>query len=207
MPRKIYVFIGVQGSGKGTQAELLAKKFELCHISTGDLLRSSTGELKTKIDSYINQGNFVPNELILEILKERMVQHDCDNGIIFDGFPRNLEQAKALDTFLEVTKVIEIKISDSESLKRLLGRRVCEKCGRSYNIYTSPKPEVEGFCDICGGKLVKRADDNEDAIKKRIATYHNETEPLLDYYKDKLVSINGENTIELIFEELIKRLS
>ncbi len=206
MTKKVYVFIGVQGSGKGTQAKLLAEHFGLCHISTGDLFRNCSGELKEKLDSYMSAGKFVPNELVLEILKARMVKPDCEKGIILDGFPRNLEQAKALDTLLEVTKVVEIKLSDSESLRRLSGRRVCENCKEGYNIYTAPKPKVAGICDKCGGKLVQRADDNEVAIKNRIEDYHNETEPLLDYYKTKVISVNGEQSIEGLYEELSRKL-
>lgn len=206
MLKKIYVFIGVQGSGKGTQAKLLAQKKGLCHISTGDLFRGCQGKLKEKLDSYMNAGKLIPDELVLEILKARIAKSDCDSGIILDGFPRNLEQAKALEKILKVTKVIEIKLSDIEALKRLSGRRICEKCKEGYNIYTAPKPKVAGICDKCGGKLIQRTDDNEEAIKKRINDYHNETEPLLEHYKETLFSVNGKQSIEDLFEELLKIL-
>lgn len=206
MSKKIYVFIGVQGSGKGTQAKIIAEKIGLCHISTGDLFRNCEGKLKEKLDSYMNAGKLIPNELVLEILKTRIAKSDCDKGIILDGFPRNLEQAKALEKLLKVAKVIEIKLSDSESLKRLSGRRICEKCKEGYNIYTAPKPKSDGICDKCGGKLVQRTDDNEEAIKKRIKDYHNKTEPLLKYYKEIVSSVNGEQSIETLSEELLKIL-
>ncbi len=206
MSQKIYIFVGVQGSGKGTQAKTISKELGMCHISTGDLFRELTGELKTEVDSYMNAGKLIPNELVIEILEERIEKDDCKKGIILDGFPRNLEQANALDKKLKVDKVVEIQISDKESLKRLSGRFTCENCKEGYNIYTAPKPKQNGICDKCGGKLVQRADDNPEAIKKRIEDYHNQTEPILNHYKDKVIKIDGEQTIEAINKELLEKL-
>jgi adenylate kinase len=207
MSQKVFLFVGIQGSGKGTQAKLVSEEKGFCHISTGDLFRSLSGKLKEKVDSYINQGNLVPDDLVLEMVKERISKPDCQKGIILDGFPRNIYQSSELDKILKVTKVIEIKISDEEALKRLSGRRVCSVCKGGYNIYTAPKPKKENICDKCGGKLIQREDDNIEAIKKRIVTYHKDTKPILDYYKDKLVSINGERDIDVIEKELIKILN
>ncbi len=201
------ILVGIQGSGKGTQAKFLSKKFKLCHISTGNLLRNITGDRKKEIDSLINNGKLVPDKTILEILKERMIQDDCENGIILDGFPRNIEQAKLLEKELNIQKVIEIQISDQESEKRLMGRISCPKCGIDYNIYTAPKPQKEGFCDKCGSQLTRRKDDNEESIKKRIKTYHEETKPILNYYKNKLITVNGEQSIEDVSKEILKKIS
>jgi adenylate kinase len=207
MSQKVFVFVGVQGSGKGTQAKLVAESLNLCHISTGDLFRNLDGELKKEVDSYINYGNFVPDKIVLKVFEERVLKKDCENGVILDGFPRNLSQAFELDKNFNLTQVIEIKISDEESLKRLSGRRVCSVCKEGYNIYTAPRPKKEGTCDKCGGNLIQREDDNKEAIKKRIETYHKETEPILEHYKNKVISVNGEREIGVIKEELIKILS
>ena len=200
------IFVGVQGSGKGTQAKIVASKLGVCHISTGDLVRSATGDLKIMIDEIINKGGLVPNELVLNVLKKRMTLEDCNEGIILDGFPRNLEQAKLLDQDVEVDLVVEIKISDKESIRRLSGRVSCEDCGEGYNTVTAPRPKDLEKCDQCGGSLVRRLDDNEEAITKRIKTYHDETEPVLDFYEDKVISINGERGIEKISKDILGRL-
>jgi adenylate kinase len=134
------IFIGAQASGKGTQAKIIADKLGIKHISTGDLLRSATGEFKKEIESYTTNGNLVPDELIFKLLKEKIKSL---NGFILDGFPRNLEQAKMLEKVTKIDKIIEIKISDNEAIKRISGRRNCPKCGRIYNIYTSPAPIKE----------------------------------------------------------------
>jgi len=179
----ILLFVGPQGSGKGTQAKIISKKLNLCHISTGNLLREISGKLKQEIDSYINNGKLVPDELIIKILKQRIKKEDCKNGIILDGFPRTLEQARDLDKILKIGKVIEISISDEEAIKRLKGRWNCKKCGIAYNLVTSPKPKQDKKCDNCGSALYQRADDiNEEAIKKRLAIYHEGTEPILEKY-------------------------
>jgi adenylate kinase len=199
------VLFGIQGSGKGTQAKLLAKELNLAHISTGDLFRSLSGELKTKVDAIINQGNLVPDELTLEILKERMSLPDCNNGFILDGFPRNIKQAEMLNQITEIDFAIEISISDEESMKRLLGRRSCKPCNKEYNInipFLAPKNGE--LCDLCKKPLFKRADDNESGIAKRLEIYHNDTEPMLKYYKS--IKINGEQSIEAVFADIVKSI-
>jgi len=188
----------------------VAKEMGFCHISTGDLFRdivkNGEGELRDKIEKMMNEGALIPVDLTLEVLKKRIERGDCEVGIILDGFPRNLEQAKLLDSVAEINKVVEIKISDEEALKRLSGRVTCEDCGGGYNLYTAPKPVDPEKCDRCGGKLVQRADDNEDAIKKRIQTYHDDTEPILEFYGGKVTKVDGERGIEEISEDIIEKL-
>jgi adenylate kinase len=203
---KVYLFMGMQGSGKGTQAKIISKELNLCHISTGDLLRETKGKLGEKIHNLINSGNMVSDELILEMIEQRIKQYDCKYGIILDGYPRNVKQAKTLDAKFKVEEVIEIQISDEEAYKRLSGRYNCKECNAGYNIYAQPKPKQKGICDLCKGELYQRKDDNPEAIKKRIKEYHIKTEPVLDYYKNKLITINGEQPIEKITKEILKKL-
>jgi adenylate kinase len=200
------LFIGPQGSGKGTQAAIISKHLGIPHISTGDIFRSLTGELKQTVDEIINKGHLVPDELTLKILKQRISQPDCYRGFILDGFPRNINQADSLEKITKIDKVIEINISDKEAIKRLSGRVNCEKCKEGYNLITTPKPKDKNHCDKCGGKLIQRADDNEDAIKKRLHTYHKETEPILEKYKHITIKINGEQDIEQITKEILEKL-
>jgi len=200
------VFVGLAGSGKGTQAKLVAKETGLAHISTGDLLRGATGELKEQVDEVINSGRLIPNDLMLHILNERIQKPDCRAGIILDGFPRNLEQAKLLDHQMQISKVVEISVSDDEVMKRMLGRVTCKECGAGYNLHTAPKPADSKKCDECGGELVRRKDDNPEAIRKRIATYHEDTEPILKHYGDKVVKVNGKRDINDIKKDILKVL-
>jgi len=200
------LFIGPQGSGKGTQAAIISKEINIPHISTGDLFRAATGTLKEELDSYMNSGKLVPDELTLKILKQRLEHHDCKKGFILDGFPRNLKQAELLEHITKIDKVIEIDISDKEAIKRLSGRVSCEKCKAGYNLVTEPKPKNPHKCDICQGKLIQRADDTEQAIKKRLETYHKETEPILKKYENLLITINGEQNIDKITEEILEKL-
>ncbi|MDD5193031.1 MAG: nucleoside monophosphate kinase [Candidatus Nanoarchaeia archaeon] len=200
------IFIGPQGSGKGTQAEIISEELGIPHISTGDLFREAEGEVKGQVDLYMQSGKLVPDELTLKILKQRISQPDCKKGFILDGFPRNINQVNLLKTITEIDKVIEITLSDFEALKRLEGRVSCEKCKEGYNLFTEPKPKNPLHCDLCGGRLVRRDDDNEQAIKKRLEIYHKETEPILNEYKDILIKINGEQNIEKITQDILKAL-
>jgi adenylate kinase len=203
----IILFIGAQASGKGTQAKIIAEKKGFAHISTGDLLRDAKGELKKLADSAISQGNLVPSDIIINLLKKRMKQPDCKKGIILDGFPRNLAQAEDLETIGKVDKIFEIEISDETAKKRLMGRWNCSKCKTAYNIITAPKPKQDKICDNCQIPLFQRDDDkDEKAIEKRLAIYHEETEPILKRYKDKVVKVDGEKTIEEITKDILKRL-
>lgn len=196
------IFVGPQGSGKGTQAGILSEKLDIAHISTGDLLRDTKGKLKTEIDSCINNGKLVPDELIIKILKKRILRKDCKNGFILDGFPRNLSQAEALSKIMDIDKVVEITISDKEAIRRISGRRVCKKCDAIYNIATSPKPKKKNVCDECGGKLYQRKDDTKKALKKRLKIYHRDTEKILSYYKS--VKIDGEHPIDKVSKGILK---
>ena len=198
------IFIGAQGSGKGTQAKILSEEFNIPHISTGDMLRNADGELKEKIEEVINKGNLISDDLMLEILKERINQSDCEKGFILDGFPRNLKQAELLKEITDVDKVIEIGLNDDEAIKRISGRVSCKKCNAGYNTLTAPKPKKEDKCDKCGGELVRRRDDNEKAVKNRLEIYHKETEPVLDEFD--VIRVNGEQDIKKIAEEIIKAI-
>lgn len=202
----IIVFMGVQGSGKGTQAKILADKLNIPHVNTGGIFRSAQGELKEKIDSYINVGKLVPDELTIELIKKRISESDCKNGFILDGFPRNIEQAKALDKITKVDKVIEITLDDKEALRRLIGRRTCKSCKIDYNVNISElKPKKDELCDNCGEKLYKREDDTEEAIKQRIKIYHEETEPVIKHYSS--VKIDGAPNIEKVSESIMDALN
>jgi len=191
------IFLGAPGSGKGTYSERLSPKLGVPHISTGDIFRAEVKngtELGLKIKSLIDAGEFVPDEITIEVIKNRLSQPDCENGFILDGFPRTLDQAKALDNITEIDKVILLDLPEELIIKKLTGRRVCKKCGKIYNIadirhgdlHLAPMaPEKEGVCDACGGEIIQRDDDTEEVIKERIKTYHELTEPIIDYYKAK----------------------
>lgn len=205
MQKNIIVILGPQGSGKGTQAKILSKEFNLPHISAGDLIRDAEkegGEISQKISDTMNRGELIPDEIAIDLIKNRVLKDDCECGFILDGFPRTINQVQLLGDFLEVTKVIEIYISEEESIKRLTNRRQCSGCGAIYNLYTDPKPKKDELCDKCKIKLKKRKDDREEAIKARLAVYKEETEPVLEHYKDKVVRIEGEQKIEKVAADI-----
>lgn len=189
------VLLGVQGSGKGTQAERISASFGIPTISTGKLFRAeierNTG-LGREIQSYINRGDLVPTEMINQVMSERLSEEDAAKGVIVDGFPRTIDQAEALDKILsgmgrQVTHVLHIKISDEEAQRRLGGRRVCSnpKCEANYHVEFNPPVKDPNLCDRCGSPLMTRKDDTPDAITKRLELYHKETAPLIDYYKKR----------------------
>lgn len=204
--------LGIQGSGKGTQAERLEEKLNIGHVSTGEICRNIdvTTPLGKKVRSNIDKGILIPTDLMTELLKERLNKEDCKNGAVLEGYPRTIEQAKLLEDFFPLDNVIHLSISDQEALKRLSGRWTCSNkdCAIAYNVNTEPKPKVPGICDKCGSKLYQRKDETPEAIKKRIKTYHKETEPLINYYKEKeiLVEINGEQSIEKVQKEIREKL-
>ncbi|PIR93497.1 adenylate kinase [Candidatus Falkowbacteria bacterium CG10_big_fil_rev_8_21_14_0_10_43_10] len=209
MDKRVICLFGPQGSGKGTQAKLLTKKLNIPHISMGDLFRmaiESGTELGRKVKEVINQGDLAPDGTAFNLLKERVSNIDCANGFILDGFPRTLKQAGLLDEYIEVDKVVVIDISNKESIKRLASRRHCLSCGSIYNLYTVPKPKEDEMCDRCHKKLYQRDDDKEEAVAERLKKYHEETEPLIDYYKNKgknkVAEINGEQSIEKVAEDI-----
>lgn len=204
------LLLGAPGSGKGSQAELLLKDYGLVQISTGDLLRQAVAN-KTKegvmAESFMNKGELVPDELVLKLLSARMQNPDCKEGVVFDGFPRTVEQAKLLDNILTAeNKKIDIVFNIDSPFdvitRRLLSRRVCENCKKNYNMISNP-PQGDN-CDACGGKIITRDDDNESVIKNRLEVYVESTRPLIEYYESKgvLVNIDGNRVISEISYEL-----
>jgi len=199
--RKLHiVFLGAPGAGKGTQAATVAQDMNLKHIATGDLFRqaqSQDTELARQAKFYMEKGQLVPDEITIKMVLERIAQPDCSGGVIFDGFPRTLAQAEALDKALaeqgkSVSKVVFIDVDQGELLKRLTGRWICRACQTPYHEISSP-PKVQGKCDKCGGELYQRADDKEETIKERLQVYFKETAPLIEYYRKagKILEIEG----------------
>ena len=199
------ILLGAPGAGKGTQAEVICKEFKIPAISTGNILREAIkngDELGLKAKSYMDLGKLVPDEIVIDILKERILKDDCKNGFVLDGFPRTIPQAEALDKIgVQIDKVIEIDVPDDVILSRLSGRRVCEDCGTPYHI-ENKKPQVDGICDVCKGKLVIRKDDNVDTIKDRLKVFHDQTAPLKDYYanQNKLSVVSEYSSLEKAIE-------
>lgn len=194
------ILLGPPGAGKGTQASILSEKLNIVTISTGAMLRAAVKEetpLGKKAQGYLNDGQLVPDELMVAVVEERLKKDDCKNGFILDGFPRTVNQAKALDEVVEIDKVLSLEVEDDVIIQRLSGRRECSKCAAPYHILFN-KPEIEGKCDKCGGKLICRADDNEETVKKRLAVYHEQTEPIKAYYmqKGKVVVAHGKEKLE-----------
>ncbi|MFA7661299.1 MAG: adenylate kinase [Anaerovoracaceae bacterium] len=205
------ILLGPPGAGKGTQATTIVKEYRIPHISTGDIFRENIKngtELGKKAQEYMNQGELVPDDLVIEIATDRLAREDCHQGFLLDGFPRTVHQAEELDGFLEgrgdkVHHVLNISVAKEELIRRLIGRRVCKNCGATYHIETM-KPKVEGVCDVCGGELVQRADDNRETVENRIDVYEQQTMPLIDYY-DKagvLVHIDGSLGLENVFTKI-----
>ena len=206
------ILFGAPGAGKGTQAEALAEQKSVPTISTGNIIRDalkSGSELGLKVQNYMADGGLVPDEIVIEIIKERIAKDDCNQGFILDGFPRTIPQAEALDKMgVKIDKVIEISVSDAIIIDRMSGRRVCENCGSSYHL-KNKKPQKEGICDRCQGTLVQREDDQPDTVKNRLKIYHEQTKPLENYYEKqgKLTVIQGDNksireTIDLVLKAL-----
>ena len=190
------ILLGAPGAGKGTQAEILCKEFSIPTISTGNILRAAikngtpTG---MKAKSFMDAGQLVPDDVIIGVITDRLAEPDCANGYILDGVPRTIAQAEALEKAgINFDDVISIEISDQEIEERMAGRRVCEHCGASYHVVAVP-PKQEGVCDKCGGKLVRRHDDDPEVVEQRLAVYHKETEPLKDFYKSRGVLKPVEN--------------
>ena len=194
------ILLGAPGAGKGTQAEVICNTLHIPAISTGNILREAIKNetaLGMEAKSYMDGGKLVPDEIVINILKERLQQDDCQNGFILDGFPRTVPQAEALDQMnIRIDRVIDIEVPDEKITARLSGRRVCESCGASYHTVYKPSKE-EGVCDACGGKTVQRKDDHPDTVKERLRVYHEQTEPLIDYYTKtgKLVVVEGQEEV------------
>jgi len=204
------IIMGPQGSGKGTQADILSQKLGFPHISTGEIFREHIrGEtaLGKKIEKIVKTGELVPDEITNEITKQRLEKEDCANGFILDGFPRNLTQAKFLDKVKEIGLVLEVWISDEEAVKRIGQRRTCLKCQKVYHLTYNP-PKNGEVCDECGEKLIIREDDKPTTIKRRLKLYHKETKPLLNYYKEKGIyeKINGMPAIPAVTKQIVEIL-
>jgi len=210
--KQLIIFLGPQGSGKGTQAKILAKDFGIPHVSTGDIFREEREkdtERGKLIRSLIDGGNFVPDEITNEMVKDRLGEQDCANGAILDGYPRNLAQAGVLDEIWQGNSAtaILVDIPDDVAMERAVYRRNCKKCGKIYHLKSNP-PKQDEICDDCASPLAWRDDDREEQIKIRLKTYHQKTEPLIRYYQDKgaLVKINGVGTIEEVAERIKAKL-
>ena len=209
------ILFGAPGAGKGTQAAELVKKYNLTHISTGEMFReaiASNSEMGKIANSYISKGCLVLDEVTVALVKDRLALEDCKNGFILDGFPRTLHQAECLDQIclelnIKIDFVIDIEVPTDELIARLSGRRVCKDCGASYHIMFN-KPIVEDKCDICGGQLYIRDDDNKESVAVRLKTYQAQTTPLINYYKNKglLLEINGQQEINDVFEEIVSKI-
>ena len=194
------IFLGAPGAGKGTQAEAVCAHLNIPAISTGNMIREalkSGTEMGLKAKSYMDSGALVPDEVVIGIVKDRIAQPDCANGFVLDGFPRTIPQAEALDNMgVKIDRVIALEVSDDKIVKRMSGRRVCESCGASYHLLYNPS-KAEGKCDKCGGTLVQRKDDLPETVKARLKVYHEQTEPLKDYYKrqGKLYTVDGQEDV------------
>ena len=205
------ILLGAPGAGKGTQAEFISEKCNIPTISTGNIIRAALKngtEMGKAAKSYIDAGKLVPDDVVIGIIKERLAEEDCKNGYILDGFPRTIPQAEALDQMGDtVDTVLSIEVEDSEIVKRMSGRRVCEKCGTSYHTEFK-KPEKEGICNLCGGNLVIRKDDEPATVLDRLNVYHEQTEPLMAYYEaqGKLISVRGMETVEETTKAVFKAL-
>lgn len=205
------VFMGPPGAGKGTQAEKIIETYQIPHISTGDMFRKAIKdqtELGMEAKRYMDQGALVPDHVTIGIVKDRLSESDCKSGFLLDGFPRTVDQAKALDEILtsldsKIDYVINIDVDLNILKERLTGRRICRSCGATYHKIFNPSA-VEGVCDKCGGELYQRKDDNEETVGNRLDVYVSQTKPLLDYYSlaGNLVNINGQQSIDLVFAEI-----
>lgn len=209
------VMLGAPGAGKGTQAIKIAEKYSIPHISTGDILRANIKEetaLGKKAKGYIDQGLLVPDELVVDLVVDRVNQADCTRGYVLDGFPRTIPQAEALDKALEVMgqKVdyaINVSVPDENIINRMSGRRACPACGATYHIVYAPT-KVEDVCDHCHGTLILRDDDKPETVQKRLSVYHKQTQPLIEYYTEKnlLVTVDGTLEIDDVFDTIVKIL-
>lgn len=209
------IMLGAPGAGKGTQAKKIAEKYNIPHISTGDIFRANIKngtELGQKAKTYMDQGLLVPDELVVDLVMDRFAQPDCENGYVLDGFPRTIPQAEALDAALEkagakIDYAINVEVPDENIIRRMSGRRACVACGATYHLVHIP-PKKEGVCDTCGKELILRDDDKPETVKKRLDVYHEQTQPLIDYYTEKgaLVEVDGTVDMEDVFDAIVKIL-
>lgn len=206
------IMLGAPGAGKGTQAKRIAEKYTIPHISTGDIFRANIKngtDLGRKAKEYMDQGLLVPDELTCDLVMDRIQQDDCKNGFVLDGFPRTIPQAEALDAALskigqKMDYAIDVDVPDENIVNRMGGRRACLSCGATYHIEFNPT-KAEGICDACGAQTVLRDDDKPETVQKRLTVYHDQTQPLIDYYKkqDILKSVDGTQPMEAVFDAII----
>lgn len=209
------VLLGPPGAGKGTQAVRIVEKYNVPHISTGDIFRENIKngtELGKRAQEYMNKGELVPDDLVIEIATDRLLKDDCKNGFLLDGFPRTVYQAQKLDEFLaangmKLDVVIDIEVEKEELITRLTGRRVCKACGASFHIVNVP-PKQEGICDSCGGELFQRADDTIETVENRINVYNQQTMPLVDYYKEAgiIATVDGALGLDEVFAKIVEAI-
>ena len=207
------IMLGAPGAGKGTQAKRIAEKYGVPHVSTGDIFRANIKngtQLGMEAKKYMDQGLLVPDELTVRILLDRVAQDDCKNGYVLDGFPRTIPQAEVLDEALtklgdKIDYAIDVNVPDENIIRRMSGRRACLTCGATYHIEHIP-PKQEGICDKCGSELVLRDDDKPETVKNRLAVYHEQTQPLIDYYKNEgiLVEVDGTKNMDDVFTDICK---
>ncbi|MBN1824164.1 MAG: adenylate kinase [Endomicrobiales bacterium] len=207
------ILLGPPGAGKGTQAKKIAEKYGVPHISTGDMFREtaqSGSELGKKLQSFMSAGKLVTDDIVIEVVKERLAKPDCAKGFLLDGFPRTVPQAEALDGILngqkrKIDNVLCMKVADEDIINRLSSRRVCLACGESYNTISKP-PKTEGKCDVCSGRVIQRADDNRETIAQRLKVYNEQTSPLVDYYSKAgvLKEVDGSKSVDEVFKNLVK---
>ena len=209
------IMLGAPGAGKGTQAKKIAEKYQIPHISTGDIFRANIKngtELGNKATSYMDQGHLVPDELTCDLVVDRINQEDCKNGYVLDGFPRTIPQAEALKAALDkmgetIDYAIDVEVPDENIVNRMGGRRACPGCGCTYHIEHNP-PKVEDICDVCGAKLVLRDDDKPETVTKRLSVYHEQTKPLIDFYKKEgvLREVDGTQDLNDVFQAITEIL-
>ena len=209
------IMLGAPGAGKGTQAKRIAEKYQVPHISTGDIFRANIKagtELGKKAKAYMDQGALVPDELVVDLVADRVKQPDCEKGYVLDGFPRTIPQAESLTAALKergekMDYAIDVDVPDENIINRMSGRRACLACGATYHIAYNP-PKKEGVCDQCGEPLVLRKDDKPETVKNRLEVYHQQTQPLIDYYKKEgiLAQVDGTQNMDQVFEDIVKIL-
>ena len=209
------IMLGAPGAGKGTQAKKIAAKYQIPHVSTGDIFRANIKngtELGMKAKSYMDAGGLVPDEITIGMLLDRIHEADCENGYVLDGFPRTIPQAESLTEALagmdeKIDYAVNVDVPDENIISRMSGRRACLNCGATYHIVYNP-PKQEGVCDVCGDKLVLRDDDRPETVQKRLSVYHDQTQPLIEYYEKAgvLKQVDGTQNMEAVFQDIVKIL-